>query len=587
MDMSNSRGTDASWSKLLLGNTLDSKFALLALSHKAGSVSIWTQSLDHGMQYAAEVSPHTSFVNLVSWSAWKKINETTYVALLASSSTNGTVTLSTVQVNLSKGDKQSIENVQMRVSQRWFENDITIPTLLKVYNDAMDDSSYFNIAVCKGVTVYMMRVQVTDEGNIVNEYGWEPYTLFHSGAGLSAGSWINQNTFRCYTFEGEGLYLTMTEDGRVKKDEEQTYKLNQKLIQKYKQQWMEEQIKIEEEDILGASDAIPYLWGASDGRNKIITAIYCTMKPTVDVHYRPESEEDSTIAFILQKERGIGVDDACDDLDRYAYNPDFIFTYPVQAIVHETLEYLLNEDDMSDFKMWVIKLDSLLQQRPELDDKDLTRALFSSPSTIAARIVINAEIKLKHYNLLQATSAFEDTCRKAKHIIQLYYLSHTLDLALRLSDDEFSNLGEQDMTELLILSDLALALRDEQLIQTASQVYTRLQKSFSFLDLEQELEYATRFNLQSSAEYTLKPREKCPVCSEAVNAIGNSSLAQCNAGHLWELCSITKRVLRETKARKCLTCGAKSLIAKDNTFTDAILRGCSRCINCGSGFYFQ
>jgi hypothetical protein len=47
------------------------------------------------------------------------------------------------------------------------------------------------------------------------------------------------------------------------------------------------------------------------------------MKPTVDVHYRLESEEDSTIAFILQKERGIGVDDACDDLDRYAYNPEF------------------------------------------------------------------------------------------------------------------------------------------------------------------------------------------------------------------------------------------------------------------------
>lgn len=59
------------------------------------------------------------------------------MALLASSSTNGTVTLSTVQVNLSKGDKQSIENVQMKVSQRWFENDITIPTLLKVYNDAV------------------------------------------------------------------------------------------------------------------------------------------------------------------------------------------------------------------------------------------------------------------------------------------------------------------------------------------------------------------------------------------------------------------------------------------------------------------
>lgn len=59
------------------------------------------------------------------------------MALLASSSTNGTVALSTVQVNLSKGDKQSIENVQMKVSERWFENDITIPTLLKVYDDVV------------------------------------------------------------------------------------------------------------------------------------------------------------------------------------------------------------------------------------------------------------------------------------------------------------------------------------------------------------------------------------------------------------------------------------------------------------------
>lgn len=63
------------------------------------------------------------------------------------------------------------------------------------------------------------------------------------------------------------------------------------------------------------------------------------MKPAVDVHYRLESEEDSTIAFILQKERGIGVDDACDDLDRYAYNPDFSNVWYFQLYITNLVYY--------------------------------------------------------------------------------------------------------------------------------------------------------------------------------------------------------------------------------------------------------
>lgn len=47
------------------------------------------------------------------------------------------------------------------------------------------------------------------------------------------------------------------------------------------------------------------------------------MKPTVDIHYRLESAEDSTIAFVLQKERGVDIESVCQDLDKYVFNPDF------------------------------------------------------------------------------------------------------------------------------------------------------------------------------------------------------------------------------------------------------------------------
>ncbi|EIE84674.1 hypothetical protein RO3G_09384 [Rhizopus delemar RA 99-880] len=528
----------ASWSKQLSVDALNSKFALLALSNKHGDVCIWTYSLNNGIQYATAISPHKSFVNLLDWTGWKKLQDTTYIAFIASSSTNGTVALSSVKVQFGIDSQHNlhIENVQAQNVYTWFEDNAAIPTLLKIHDSWDKDTPNISIAVSKGLYVYMLSLGIMKDESVSVQGDWMSYNLSHSGVGLSGGLWINENEFRGYTFEGEGCHVRI-KDGNIEEDRLETYKLNQKLIQKYKQQWMEEQVRIEDDDLLGASDAKPCLWGASDGLNHIITAIYCTL----------ESAEDSTIAFVLQKERGVDIESVCQDLDKYVFNPDFFFTCPVRGIIREILEYLVNEDNLNNFKIWLSKLTGYISHEPTSNGYDLTRALFSAPSIIAALIINNAEIELKHHDLVTMNSEFQDACKQAKLAIHLNYLCNVLDFALRLPDKDFCCLGEQDVMELLLLSDHALAIQNENAIKTALKIYTKLQANFPALDLSEEIEYTHSFGSQSTGNYTPRPREKCPVCDELVSNINNTSLAQCNAGHFWELCSITKRVLSDPK----------------------------------------
>jgi regulatory protein YycI of two-component signal transduction system YycFG len=103
---------------------------------------------------------------------------------------------------------------------------------------------------------------------------WTPYCLTNSGLGLSSGSWIDADQFRCYTTEGEGLFIKFETSGIVQLNDKMHTVINTKLVQKYKQQWMEEQMKAEDQDLVSVSDAIPYLWGAADDSNHIFTAIY-------------------------------------------------------------------------------------------------------------------------------------------------------------------------------------------------------------------------------------------------------------------------------------------------------------------------
>lgn len=52
------------------------------------------------------------------------------------------------------------------------------------------------------------------------------------------------------------------------------------------------------------------------------------MRPSVDVHYRPESLEEANLIFILQEPRGLLVNSLVEDIDTYVNNPNFCkYTY--------------------------------------------------------------------------------------------------------------------------------------------------------------------------------------------------------------------------------------------------------------------
>jgi hypothetical protein len=43
----------------------------------------------------------------------------------------------------------------------------------------------------------------------------------------------------------------------------------------------------------------------------------------IDIHYRPNSLEDASLAFILHRDRGVDVDSLCQNIGTYVNDPDF------------------------------------------------------------------------------------------------------------------------------------------------------------------------------------------------------------------------------------------------------------------------
>ncbi|KAI8057552.1 uncharacterized protein B0P05DRAFT_591248 [Gilbertella persicaria] len=566
----------ASWSKRLIPNSLATKPTLLALSNKAGDVNIWTYTIDTGFEFATVITPHTSFVNLLDWTDWKKLNETTYMTYVVSSCTDGTVALSKVQAELLVTEKRTwIQKTEAKVVHTWFDQQPGHITLIKTTdNFNTDHEPRIQIALCKGVCLYLNSFTLD-----AVESEWKSVDLAHSMLGLAGGVWQG-NVFTTYTMEGEGISIDID---TLAMDSQTNAVLNVKLLQKYKQQWAEEQMRVDDH-IIGASDATPYVWGACDAPHHLFTAIYFSLIPNVDVRYGPESGEDSTLAFILQKERNQDIDILCKDIDAYVNDPDFIFVRSIKGLVREILQYLVDDDMSKPFYTWLEKLCEYFKQEPSSDYDDMTRTIYSEPSMIASRILVNANLELKNYSPQVFEHELKQAYTSASALIQTHYLSTILGFALNLSDQEFVGLSEQDKMVLLLLSDTAVMTGNDAMIQKSMEIYARLQDKFPDLDLYKEISYVTSAK-DASIVFEPKAREKCLVCQAHVQVINSSSLAQCDAGHFWELCSMTKRVLHSPITRKCVSCGAKSLYPdeKENTLiTNVILTHCSWCIHCGS-----
>ncbi|KAI8647264.1 transcription factor IIIC subunit delta N-term-domain-containing protein [Parasitella parasitica] len=583
----------ASWSKRLIPNPLASKPALLATSNKAGDVCIWayTDSFD----YKTKITPHKSFVNLLEWTDWKKVNSTTYIAFIASACTDGTVAISSVQVKtsvVSKSRTTRIGDIKMKVLHVWFEEgDRAVTTLIKMFDDFA--KGIIRIAISKGVRVQIICLDVKKGDKLVPKKDWQAYTLLSSGLGLSCGTWVRDDNnivlFRGFTVEGECTYLKIESNGDVQYDKQLSIMWSATLVQTYKQQWIEEQLKADDDHILSASDAHPFLWGASDTRNQIFTALSFDLRPDVDIHYRGESNDSMYLKFILDRERGQDIESICQLTKTYLDDPYCVFVKPIVGFVRELLQYLVDDEDNEALAEWISTLSSDLNIEPTASSgSTLTEKVYCSTDTIAARMMINAQLELQNYDPLDFGTEYETTCQKARRTVQINYTNSILSHADQLPDKEFSQLTEQDIAALVSISDSALALCDKPLIKQALNVYVRIHDKFpQFGDLLTEIAYATTFSPESPP-IDRKGRNKCPVCEKTVNLLNSgtsySLLAQCEAGHFWEICSMTRTVLHSPKFRKCLVCDAKSLQPTDqDTLSNFILTNCCKCLYCGSG----
>ncbi|KAL9544041.1 hypothetical protein MBANPS3_007828 [Mucor bainieri] len=583
----------ASWSKSLIPDPFVLKPVMLATSNKIGDVYIWAYT--NTFEYKAQIAPHSSFVNLLEWTQWKKITDTTYIAYIASACTDGTMALSSVQIQVSvvpESGVTQIQNVETQVLHTWFEdNDSAVITLIKIHDEL--EKGVLKIAISKGIQVQVLCLKVKEDYTLEAAQNWQAYILQASVLGLSSGTWVGDDDgmdlFRGYTMEGECVYLRVDPEGTIAYDNQMSIMWSTKLVQRYKRQWMEEQAKADEDSIVAASDAFPTLFGINDSPNNIFTALYFSLRANLDIHYKGDHFESESLAFLLNRERGEDVESICDMTVAFIQDPYFMFTKPVVGLLREILYYLVDDGDDEPMTQWIASVDKYLDAPRTVESiNKLVERIYCETSTIAARIINNTQLELALYKPPNFGPDYASICQKAKQTVQVNYVNAVLSYANELPEQAFPALSQQDITLLLLLADLALDLCDEVLIKQALITFVRIQDQIPQAgDLLTEIAFATSFTATSTAITDKKARNKCPVCEANVHFIGSASnpLAQCEAGHFWEICSVTRTVLHSPNVRKCPSCKAKSLRpTEEDTLTNFVLKSCCKCLYCGSGW---
>ncbi|KAG0169375.1 hypothetical protein DFQ29_009724 [Apophysomyces sp. BC1021] len=528
------------WSSRIVPDALVEKPAILALSNKGGEISLWSYSSSEGIKYQATLRPHEGFVNLVQWTNWQ-VNGNQHTAYIASTCTDGTVSLSsvTVHVEVTEEERTNIRSVEVSELESWFKNDRAVPTLIKVWDD-VNDSRVIKIAICKGVQIDAIVIRAT-QNSIELEGDWARYRLANSSMGLGGADWTHDGKILyAYTCEGECLALFIHQN-KIECDDRISSTMNENLLLKYKQQNMEEEAKLDSEELEFVNDMMPHFWGSAISINDLYTVFAFTLTPTVDVHYKSESRDDVWIAFTLHQERQdeATLDKLCLIYERYLKNSDFPFSYPVKGILHEPLEYLVDDESETAIKTWLSTLGELMDCKQDKEyvcmtyalsvltlNRDLgslTRRVYSQTCTIAARALIYIQLKLRLYVLPHgAKQHLVYLCDKAQEIVRLHYIDTMLSFALDRSDEEWKKFTDDDITTLLLFCDRALSQpeRTNEVLTTTKAVFERLLLCFPDSSICESLVAATKtvngiLNGQE-VEYQTVSQEECPACGEHI-----------------------------------------------------------------------
>ncbi|KAI8327700.1 transcription factor IIIC subunit delta N-term-domain-containing protein [Chlamydoabsidia padenii] len=585
------------WSPILHVNPTTLNPALLAIANKAGGISLWSYSVEHGIQHQISFQPHTSFLNLMYWSKWRK-RTGYYVGYLLSSSTDGTVILTSVKVNC---DQKSITFIETQTLHKWFEEDNSgMATVIRLWDGSADTLKIF---IAKQLVVYSLILTIQDDIQLTPEGSWMDFIIPNSAVGVTGAYFASGgNQLRLFTFEGDGLVMVY-QDGTWKFDDPLSVEMTKKLQLKYRQRWMEETLKYEEEDILNGMDMIPQIWGATLTPHGLYSAVLFIIKPVVDIHTYNESRDSTNLAFLVHPQiDGVNAtSNILDKLKSYIKDPDFFFIYPVRSILHELLEFLLDEENNEQFMILLNTLNDLMEvsdtTESRWDTSNLKRQVYSKPKIIAACILLYINTELKLYKLQDdARRLLFELYNKCRHYVTCNLFQSILSYINDQDDNQWNLMTDNDIAQILIWCDGFLSeviglqemLPVSSMLQPVKTTYQKLQQhcassprlmniSASMAIVESAINGNTVMNMN------IESRQNCPAYTFCV----------CSAGHVFSRCGVTLQPITSPTYQSCIKCDSMRLPSSSNgldqqrppsliSLSDAVLSNCWMCIYCGS-----
>ncbi|KAI9498009.1 transcription factor IIIC subunit delta N-term-domain-containing protein [Zychaea mexicana] len=524
------------WSPRIIPDAFNEKPALIALGNKAGEITLWSYHSASGAQFCTTVQPHQSFVNLVEWSHWR-IHGSKHTAYLISTCTDGTAALSTVEVVVSADDagKTVIQSVVATVAKTWFESDPATISVLSIWDNLKSENGKtIRVALCKNARVDILSMILDDDDDIADHQS--EYYLEHTVMGLSGARWATDGTqLQMYTYDLQCVVLDVDDHAKYTYNKPVSAQTNERLVNKANHQWILEQDKMDRETLATANAVTPKLWSTAHTTTGLFTAVLFTLRSSRDINYYGSGYTDLIyLGFLLHRERQDDkiIEGICDTVETYAKDPEFFFTSPVQQLLHESLQYIVDEDDNKAVLRWLEKLDELMSQgqyNKSISTDSLARRLFFDERTTAARILVRAELDLKNYDLTEeASRKLASICSKAKSFLKQQFAVTTLDHILNLPKNRLQKLNDEDIMVILLFCDRILAQQEPILFALEQVQMTCKDLIQSYISdpsqkalLQREMDTAIDLLDGNDLKEPLPGRETCPGCQQLLTIKGD------------------------------------------------------------------
>ncbi|KAI9257943.1 hypothetical protein BDA99DRAFT_561397 [Phascolomyces articulosus] len=582
------------WSPLIIPDIFVQKPAIIALGNKAGEITLWSYHSEPGAQFCTGIQAHQSFVHLLEWSNWR-IHENKFIAYLISTCVDGTSSLISVELDIMVDDtgKTTIQSVVATKIKTWFESDPSNITILSIWDDLKEGGKTMKVIFCKNARIKIGSIIIGDDGSLVDH--WSEYYLQYSSIGLAGANWsLDGNRVHLYTYDCQCVILDVDDHAQHTYNASLSEKGNELLVNKMNQQWMVEQDKMDSETKATANAVVPKVWAVDSSMTGLFSAVLFTLRPELDMNYYTTSNQDRIyMGFILHKDRQEThtIKKICDTMGEYIKDPGVFFTLPIQAILHESLQYIIDEDDSKPMLEWFNALDHIMSEGQYYKSDDtLAKKLFCDYRATAARILVRVQLDLKNYDVAEdAILRLTNACQKAKSFLKQQFSATVLEHIYNMPGVRLQKLNGDDIVTILLLCDRILS-QQEPIPFALEQIQATCQRLQSCLsepsrELQKEIESATLLLDGKELNESLPGREKCPGCQELVTVEGDR-LAICPSMHIWGCCSLTRRVLTSSQLRVCILCGEKSLIPEETKtselLSELVLQECQKCIMCGS-----